>query len=76
MYLTDILSLAKLAEIKNSNLAGMLCDNSDIGTMQPAAFRTVNNRSGCSRLDFKQAGAELCQAQKCLVGFEIKFKQI
>ena len=23
----------------------------------------------------KQAGAELCQAQKCLVGFEIKFKQ-
>ena len=23
----------------------------------------------------KQAGAELCQAQKCLVGYEIRFKQ-
>jgi len=34
-----------IAEIKNSNLAAMLCDNSDVGTMQPAAFRTVSYRN-------------------------------
>merc|ERR1711970_901162 len=34
-----------IAEIKNSNLAAMLCDNSNVGTMQPAAFRTVSYRN-------------------------------
>ena len=41
-YTIHILDM--IAEIQNSNLAAMLCDNSDVATMQPAAFRRVSQR--------------------------------
>jgi len=36
---------AQLSELKNSNLAGVLCDNTDLDTHQPLAFRTVTSRN-------------------------------